>query len=447
MTADRERSREVQPFNHTGHFSSRTCLAASDFWVGPDPLRTAVDQSSKDLSFLEQRLNNLEERARTSHARDLIAEASRSLARSESLLQDLTRTNDGGSPEQGKSFEEMERQFQDLKSFRANLATKPNEIKVEAYTLLTAYQDLEAKLDGIHQEAVTRGKTELAEQAEQMLDEIGKGMSKAASLARQFSLTPEDSKKASDLFQKIEGTQAQIRNTLSPFPKGEATFRILATSDLAETFIIPLLKARSAGESFRAENGDWYYRAGSEKVIVRKVDQNPFEQLSRKACDLLFTDREPSPEEKQAFSTSFGGARLDSLSTGKVVALDALTLLCHPESSRTSMVPEDLKSPQVFLSGEEGSPERLAAERFGFRVTKTTKGLPANAILHEPDAIGLGLYHREGANIRAKRLAWKAGPTTLELKPSPFTVATKITAFRFGSRLGTLRTQSRRQLS
>src|SRR6516164_8235720 len=119
MTADRERSREVQPFNHTGHFSSRTCLAASDFWVGPDPLRTAVDQSSKDLSFLEQRLNNLEERARTSHARDLIAEASRSLARSESLLQDLTRTNDGGSPEQGKSFEEMERQFQDLKSFRA----------------------------------------------------------------------------------------------------------------------------------------------------------------------------------------------------------------------------------------------------------------------------------------------------------------------------------------
>ena len=34
MTADRERSREVQPFNHTGHFSSRTCLVPLGRGVG-----------------------------------------------------------------------------------------------------------------------------------------------------------------------------------------------------------------------------------------------------------------------------------------------------------------------------------------------------------------------------------------------------------------------------
>jgi hypothetical protein len=39
MTDDRERSREVQPSNHTGHFSSRTSLVASDF--GVDSFATA----------------------------------------------------------------------------------------------------------------------------------------------------------------------------------------------------------------------------------------------------------------------------------------------------------------------------------------------------------------------------------------------------------------------
>jgi hypothetical protein len=39
MTDDRERSREVQPSNHTGHFSSQTCLVVSDF--GVDSFATA----------------------------------------------------------------------------------------------------------------------------------------------------------------------------------------------------------------------------------------------------------------------------------------------------------------------------------------------------------------------------------------------------------------------
>lgn len=73
----------------------------------------------------------------------------------------------------------------------------------------------------------------------------------------------------------------------------------------------------------------------------------------------------------------------------------------------------------------------MAAEPFGFRVTKATAQLPADEILHEANATGSGLYHREGANIRAKRLAWKAGPTTLELKPSPFTIATEDYRFSF----------------
>ena len=34
MTDDRERSREIQPSNHTGHFSSRTCLVPLGRGVG-----------------------------------------------------------------------------------------------------------------------------------------------------------------------------------------------------------------------------------------------------------------------------------------------------------------------------------------------------------------------------------------------------------------------------
>jgi phosphate transport system substrate-binding protein len=197
------------------------------------------------------------------------------------------------------------------------------------------------------------------------------------------------------------------------------------------TLVIPLLKAKSAGESFRGANGDWYYKAGStEKVIIRQADQNLFAQLANKACDLLFTDREPSPEEKKGFSASFGGAQLDSRSTGEVVALDALTLLCSPDNPRTSLRADDITSTE-FVGGEKGSPEWLAAERFGFHVTKTTSQLPAIEVIHEANAIGLGIYHREKGNIRAKRLAWKAGPTTLELVPSPFTIATEDYRFSF----------------
>jgi outer membrane protein OmpA-like peptidoglycan-associated protein len=408
-----------------------------------NPLKKAIDQSRVDLSVLNQRLRDLEAKPRTDPLRDVMAEARHVDERAERLLQEVTGSKAGGPTgeavaQQRIAAEEMQKRLQTLKSSQPNQATKLNEILLEARRLIDDYQDRQEKVEGIRQQTVTKGRVQLTEQGEQMLIEIRSGISKAENLAKQSSQSPEDSKKLSDLFQKGEGTLAQIRSILSrpilprPFPPEEATLRILATSDLGETFIIPLLKARSAGEPFRAENGDWYYRAGStERVIVRRVDENPFEQLSRKACDLLFTDREPSLEEKQAFSTDFSGARLDSLATGKVVALDALTLLCHPESSRTSLGPEDLKNPLAFLGGEEGSPERLAAERFGFRVTKATKGFPADEILHEPNAIALGLYHREGANIRAKRLAWKAGPTTLELKPSPFTIATEDYRFSF----------------
>jgi outer membrane protein OmpA-like peptidoglycan-associated protein len=402
---------------------------------GPNPLRNAIDQSRTDLSILDQRLGSLEGKPRTGTFRDLIAKARQLDAQTESLLKEVTRTKDAGSPEnfaeQKKTAEELGKQLQNLKSFQVNLATKPSQV-TEARSLLAAYQDLEARVERIRQETVTRGSAQLTAQAEQMLDEIRTGISKATNVAKQFSVSPEDSNKLSDLFQKTEESLAKIRSILSrPFSEKEATLRVYVTSDLAETFVIPLLKARSAGEPFRAENGDWYYRAGStERVIIRRVDQNPFEQLSSKACDLLFADREPTPEEKQAFRTSFGGARLDSLSTGKVVALDALTLLCYPESSRTSLGPEDLNKPQVFLGGEQGSPERLAAERFGFPITKETN-VPEDEVLHEPNAIGLGLYHREGPNIRAKRLPWKAGPTTLELKPSPFTIATEDYRFSF----------------
>jgi outer membrane protein OmpA-like peptidoglycan-associated protein len=405
-----------------------------------DPLQKALDQARRDLAALDQRLASLEAKPRTDPLRDLIAEARQLDARAERLLQEINRTKDEGSTEavgpQKIALEEMGKQLQKLKSLPANLATGPRDIAVEARALISAYQDLETKIEEIRQKAMKTGGAQLIAQTDQTLDEIRTGISKAAHLAKPYSPSTEDITKFSDFIRKIEKTLTAARDSLAqpkaPFSEEEATLRVLTTSDLAETFVIPLLRVKSAGESFKAKNGDWYYRGGpTERVIVRQAGQNPFEQLSHKACDLLFTDREPTPEEKQEFSASFGGARLDSHSTGQVVALDALTLLCHPESARTSLGPEDLTTPQQFIGGEEGSPERLAAERFGFHVTIATPQLPADAILHEATAIGLGLYHREGANIRAKRLAWKAGPTTPELKPSPFTIATEDYRFSF----------------
>jgi outer membrane protein OmpA-like peptidoglycan-associated protein len=410
----------------------------------PDPLHKAIEQSRADLARLDQHLTDLESKPRPDPYRALMEESRELVAKAQHLTQEINKINAGETAEDFQRWKvEIEQEKQQLEGLRARLAgpvTGPSDIVTDAKTLVRTYQDLEAKVEPLRRESIATAKEQFRTQAEALLNQMKSGISKALRLERPFSISSYDQGRLSDLFRQTDSALLNATNQLDrlrtlpkpPFLEEQATLRISATSDLAETLILPLLRSKSGGAIIQTASGDWYYQAGStDRIIVRAASADAFDALNQKKCDLLFTDREPTLDESEAFSASFGGAKIDSHSTGQVVALDALTLLCNPENVRTSVGPADLESSQEFIGGEKGSPERLAADRFGFHVDKATPELPADEVLHETDAIGLGIYHREGANIRAKRLAWKAGPTTQELKPSPFTIATEDYRFSF----------------
>jgi phosphate transport system substrate-binding protein len=113
-----------------------------------------------------------------------------------------------------------------------------------------------------------------------------------------------------------------------------------------------------------------------------------------------------------------------------VIALDALTLLVHPDNPiSTFTVGSDI--PLRIAAGPENSAIRGKAVQLGFNVTDASEASGEDAALADRNLLSLGLYHEEGANLRAKRLAIQATDETLALKPSPFTIATEDYLYSF----------------
>jgi phosphate transport system substrate-binding protein len=159
---------------------------------------------------------------------------------------------------------------------------------------------------------------------------------------------------------------------------------------------------------------------GKKFVIKPMVAEDGFGNLAAGKIALFFTDRSPTAAEVARFGSGFKESR----SVAEVVALDALTLLVHPENPiDTYEVGQSLAL--RASAGPQGSAVRVKAEQFGLGPSATSESIGEDAAMQDRNILACGLYHLEGQNLRAKRLAVKASKESAALKPSPFTIATE----------------------
>ncbi|MCX6873455.1 MAG: phosphate ABC transporter substrate-binding/OmpA family protein [Verrucomicrobia bacterium] len=277
----------------------------------------------------------------------------------------------------------------------------------------------------------------ISNQADEILESIAKDIKRASKLLPKAptpvppdllaSFEAKIKSMRDDAAKRVQGAVLPPPPVVKPFDEKDATLVITCSSDLPESLMVPLLRARSGGEAVRCQ-ADWYYQSKpdvtpQEKIIIKNSDETPYGDLISGRVDLVVTDRPPTPAEVAAFEQKFSGASLGSRAHSEVIALDALTLLAHPESSRDKVQGKEAAN-LPWIGGPVGGPEHSAALRRGFRPSQSVER-PADAVLADKNLLGLGLYHREGANIKAKRLAYQPSSDTRELKPSPFSIATE----------------------
>lgn len=213
-----------------------------------------------------------------------------------------------------------------------------------------------------------------------------------------------------------------------PFQPDEADLVIAASGNLAGDLVAPLAAAWSKSDIVPAEDGNYYLtgKDGARILVKQAPGSTGFKMLADGNCAVFFADRSPSTADLSNFEGDFRESR----SVAEVVALDALTLLVHPDNpSSTVTVGSDLSS--RIAAGPENSAVREKATQFGFPVKGAGEAAGEEAALADRELLSLGLYHEEGANLRAKRLAVQATAETLALKPSPFTIATEDYLYSF----------------
>ncbi len=213
-----------------------------------------------------------------------------------------------------------------------------------------------------------------------------------------------------------------------PFEADQADLVIAASGSLAGDLVAPLAATWSNSEVIPGKDGSYYLISKTgEKIIVQSTPTDAgFKMLAEGKCAAFFADRSPSSTELGNFSGDFHESR----SVAEVVALDAVTLLAHPDNP-ISKVTINSSIPFRIAAGSESSPIRTKALHFGLPITGSSEVSGEQAALADKNLLSLGLYHEEGANLRAKRIAVQATEETFALKPSPFTIATEDYLFSF----------------
>jgi outer membrane protein OmpA-like peptidoglycan-associated protein len=307
-----------------------------------------------------------------------------------------------------------------------------------AKQLISEFQDA----NGVAQRLLekVKGSPRFAADVEQASEQIEQGLVRARHLIPKRA-APVSEGELTKLLATVNGFLAKGRDEINryvpplaiPFAEQEATLTIAATSDLAQNLVLPILKAHSGGDAVEAPGEVWYYTSKTsfqpaEKVVVKVVAQAPLRELVAERADLILTDRDPTAEEAQLFKQKFPDQKLNSRSISEVIALDALTMLAHPDSKDVALNFEQAHA-TAWIGGQVGSVEYATAQRFNFQIAETADR-PADAVLANPASRGLGLYHRDG-KIRCKRLAYTPGGGAPALEPSPFTIAAKNYKFAF----------------
>lgn len=208
-----------------------------------------------------------------------------------------------------------------------------------------------------------------------------------------------------------------------PFQAAEADLIIAASSDLARELVAPLVSGWSESKSMKGPEGRYFIESASAgKILVEPVTASEgFKRLAAGEVKVLFSDRKPS---------EFGRDMKSSRSIAEVIALDAMTLLVHPDNALDTFE-MGTAAPLKLGAGPEGSPIRSRAQLFGLNTKGASDLSSEEAALTDKTLLALSHYHEEGVNLRAKRLAVKPSREALSLKPSPFTIATEDYRFSF----------------
>jgi len=159
----------------------------------------------------------------------------------------------------------------------------------------------------------------------------------------------------------------------------------------------------------------------ARKLIVKPIsNEEGFEGVAAGEIALFFADRSPNTSELARFSTAFKESR----SVAEVVALDALTLLVHPDNPIDTY---EVGQPLTLRAavGPQGSGVRNKAEVFGLGSSVISEAVGEDAAMQDRNVLACGLFHLESQNLRAKRLAVKASIDSAALKPRPITIATE----------------------
>jgi phosphate transport system substrate-binding protein len=310
-------------------------------------------------------------------------------------------------------------------------------IAADAKSLVTKLTRLDDDAE-LRFEPVITNSPQSAEACEDFLTEISDCQARARRLASPTASSepnPESKAIRQSLIQiisRLEATQEKLDKFAPPpplpFQPDEADLVIAASGSLAGDLVAPLAAAWSRSKVIPAEDGNFYITGSNgRRILVKPAAGNSgFKMLADGVCAVFFADRSPSVTDLASFGSDFRESR----SVAEVVAMDALTLLVHPDNP-TSTVTVGSDIPFRIAAGPENSAIRGKAAQFGFPVTGAGEATGEDAALADRNLLSLGLYHEEGANLRAKRLAVQATEETLALKPSPFTIATEDYLYSF----------------
>ena len=296
----------------------------------------------------------------------------------------------------------------------------------EAKSLIAKLLPLEEEVDAQAELSQTRCPKHVG-QFEDMRSNIAATLSKARRIAvpAKTSTQGSDDLKArvDQCISELKAIQSKLAS-VRPQPKKpfEPDLRIAAAPDLAKQLGAPLAAAWVDSKTIQGPEGAFYIDGGPKKRIVVKPSspEQGFESLAAGEIDLFFADRAPTSAELARFGSDFK----ESTSVAQVIALDALTLLVHPDNTMDTF---EVGKPVSLVPtlAPEGSDLRRRAYSLGIPSTLLSGTSDGGEVLPAKDALKLSLFHTEEKNLRAKRLAVKASPQATPLKPSPFTIATK----------------------
>ena len=306
----------------------------------------------------------------------------------------------------------------------------------EAKSLIEKLQALENDGEVALEAAYTKNPS-AAQQFDEFLLDVASALTQARKLASGGS--PEVSAEADNLKKALTESLSSLdsaRDSLAtfvpppplPFQPADADLTVGASGDLADSLIASLIGGWAEADSVVGPDGRHFIDSASKgKILVEPLSSGEgFKRLAQGDIAAYFADRVPTAAELAHFGEGFTSSR----SVAEVIALDAMTLLVHPDTAiDTFEIGRPV--PLQLAAGPEGSAIRSRAQFFGLQSANISELSGENAALTDKNLLVLSHYHEEGVNLRAKRLAVKASLEALSLKPSPFTIATEDYRYSF----------------